>query len=176
VKKALAISDYTYATATELVAALAKRRVSSVELTQAAIVRIERYDDKINAVCVRDFDRSLVAARGADERRRRGEATPLLGIPMTVKESFNVAGLPTTWGIPHFKGFMATEDALAVARVRSAGAVLLGKTNIPLGLGDLQSYNSIYGTTNNPWDLKRTPGDRLAVRQRLWPRVTVPCR
>jgi amidase len=157
-ENALAVSDYTYATATELVAALAERRISSVELTQAAIGRIERYDDKINAVCVRDFDRSLVAARAADERRRRGETAPLLGIPMTVKESFNVAGLPTTWGIPLLKDFRPTEDALAVARVRSAGAVLLGKTNIPLGLGDLQSYNSIYGTTNNPWDLERTPG------------------
>jgi amidase len=167
VKKALAVSDYTYATATELTVALAERRASSVELTQAAIARIQRYDDKINAVCVRDFDRSLVAARAADERRGRGETAPLLGIPMTVKESFNVAGLPTTWGIPPFKDFRAMEDALAVARVKSAGAVVLGKTNVPLGLGDLQSYNSIYGTTNNPWDLKRTPGGHLAVRQRL---------
>lgn len=157
-EEAMAVSDYNYATATELVVALAERQVSSVELTQAAIGRIKRYDDEINAVCVRDFDRALTAARAADEHWARAETAPLLGVPMTVKESFNVAGLPTTWGIPPFKDLRSTEDALAVARVKSAGAVVLGKTNIPLGLGDLQSYNSIYGTTNNPWDLKRTPG------------------
>lgn len=154
----MALSDFTYATATELLAGMAKRQVSSVELTQTAIARIERYDPKLNAVCVRDFERALMAARDADEARARGETRPLLGIPMTIKESFNIAGLPTTWGIPPFKDFKAKEDALAVTRVKSAGAVVLGKTNVPLALGDLQSYNSIYGTTNNPWDLSRTPG------------------
>jgi amidase len=80
-----------------------------------------------------------------------GERRPLLGIPITVKESFNVAGLPT-------KDFVPAEDALAVTRVKAAGAVVLGKTNVPVGLGDFQSYNGIYGTTGNPWDLGRTPG------------------
>jgi amidase len=83
---------------------------------------------------------------------------PLLGIPLTVKESFNVAGLPTTWGIPAQKDFRPPEDALAISRVKDAGGVILGKTNVPLGLGDWQSYNDIYGTTNNPYDLGRTPG------------------
>ena len=77
---------------------------------------------------------------------------------MTVKKSFNVAGLPTTWGFPAQKDFIPPEDALAISRVKAAGAVLLGKTNVPLGLGDWQSYNDIYGTTNNPYDLGRTPG------------------
>ena len=77
---------------------------------------------------------------------------------MTVKESYNVAGLPTTWGIPAQKDFMPTEDALSISRVKDAGGVILGKTNVPLGLGDWQSYNEIYGTTNNPFDLGRTPG------------------
>ena len=71
---------------------------------------------------------------------------------MVVKESFNVAGLPTTWGIPTFKDWTPKEDAVAVTRLKSAGAVVLGKTNVPLVLGDWQSYNDIYGTTNNPWD------------------------
>ena len=137
---------------------MAKRQVSSIELTQGAISRIERFDRTLNAVCVRDFERALVAARDADGARARGDCRPLLGIPMTIKESLNIAGLPTTWGIPLFKDFKAKEDALAVARVKSAGAVVLGKTNVPTALGDLQSYNSIYGTTNNPWDLSRTPG------------------
>jgi amidase len=112
----------------------------------------------LNAVCVPDFDRALAAAGKADAARTRGEARPLLGVPMTVKESFHVAGLPTTWGIPEFKDFIADTDALAVARVKAAGAVVLGKTNVPLGLGDLQSYNAIYGTTRNPWSPDRTPG------------------
>ena len=77
---------------------------------------------------------------------------------MTIKESFNIAGLPTTWGIPRFKDFTPTQDAVAVVRLKAAGALILGKTNVPLELGDWQSYNEIYGTTNNPWDLARTPG------------------
>ena len=151
-------SDFAYLSATELVGALAAGQVSAVELTQAAIARIERYDGTINAVCVSDFDRALAAAGAADAARAEGDARPLLGVPMTVKESYNVAGLPTTWGIPQFRDFMPSEDAVAVARVKSAGAVVLGKTNVPFGLGDLQSYNDIYGMTRNPWDPERTPG------------------
>jgi amidase len=148
----------TYRSATELVEAMARGEVSAVELAQEAIARIERYDPTLNAVCVPDFDRALEAARVADAARARGEARPLLGVPMTVKESYNVAGLPTTWGIPEFKDFVPDADALAVERVKAAGAVVLGKTNVPLVLGDLQSYNEIYGTTRNPWDPERTPG------------------
>jgi amidase len=91
--------------------------VSAVELAEAAIARIERHDGALNAVCVRDFDRALDAARDADAARARGEQRPLLGIPMTVKESFHVSGLPTTWGIPEFAGFVPDTDALAVQRV-----------------------------------------------------------
>lgn len=106
----------------------------------------------------RDFDRARDAAKAADAALARGGTGPLLGVPMTVKESFNVAGLPTTWGIPQAQGFRARDDALIVARVRGAGAVILGKTNVPLVLGDWQSYNEIHGVTRNPWDLERTPG------------------
>ncbi|RZN32471.1 amidase [Bradyrhizobium sp. Leo121] len=154
----MAKSQWSFKTAVEISAALAAKQVSAVELTQDAIGRIERHDAKINAVCVRDFDRALSAARAADAALARGEQKPLLGIPITVKESYNIAGLPTTWGIPEQKNFTPTEDALSVARVKDAGAVILGKTNVPLALGDWQSYNDIYGTTNNPYDLGRTPG------------------
>ena len=154
----MAKSQWSFKTAVELSAALAARQVSAVELAQDAIDRIERHDDKINAVCVRDFERGLAAARAADAALARGETRPLLGIPMTVKESYNVAGLPTTWGVPAQKNFMPAEDALSVSRVKDAGGVILGKTNVPLSLGDWQSYNEIYGTTNNPYDLGRTPG------------------
>ena len=154
----MAKSQWSFRTATELGAALRKREVSAVELAQDAIGRIERHDAKINAVCVRDFDRALNAARAADAARASGDERPMLGIPLTVKESYNVVGLPTTWGIPQQKNFRPAEDALAISRVKDAGLVILGKTNVPLGLGDWQSYNEIYGTTNNPYDLTRTPG------------------
>jgi len=154
----LAKSQWSFKTATELSAALAAKKVSAVELAQDAIDRIERHDGKINAVCVRDFARGLDAARAADAGRARGETGPLLGIPLTVKESYNVAGLPTTWGFPAQKDFRPSEDALSISRVKGAGGVILGKTNVPIGLGDWQSYNEIYGTTNNPYDLGRTPG------------------
>jgi amidase len=154
----LAKSEWSFATAVECSAALKARKVSAVELAQDAIGRIERHEAKINAVCVRDFARGLDAARAADAALARGETRPLLGLPMTVKESYNVAGLPTTWGFPAQKDFHPPEDALAISRVKDAGGVILGKTNVPAGLADWQSYNDIYGTTNNPYDLGRTPG------------------
>ena len=154
----MAKSQWSFETAIGLSRALAKKEVSALELAEHAIQRIERHDAKINAVCVRDFERAREAARAADAARARGENRPLLGIPLTVKESYNVAGLPTTWGIPAQKDFHPKEDALAIVRVKDAGGVILGKTNVPLGLGDWQSYNEIYGTTNNPYDLGRTPG------------------
>jgi amidase len=147
-----------YSSAGELVAMLAARQVSAVELLQHAIARIEKLDPSINAVVVRDFDRAQSAAVAADAALARGERAPLLGIPMTVKEAYNVAGLPTTWGMPMFKGWTPKEDSLAVARLKAAGAIIIGKTNVPFALSDWQSYNEIYGTTNNPWDLSRTPG------------------
>jgi amidase len=154
----LAKSQWSFATAAELSAALKARKVSAVELAQDVIGRIERHDAKVNAVCVRDFTRGLEAARAADVALARGESKPLLGLPMTVKESYNVGGLPTTWGFPAQKDFTPPEDALSISRVKAAGGVILGKTNVPLALGDWQSYNDIYGITNNPFDLTRTPG------------------
>ena len=154
----VADSEFDHRSATELLDDLAAKRVSAVELTRRAIDRIERHDGELNAVCVRDFDRALDAARDADAARGRGEGGVLCGVPMTVKESFHVAGLPSTWGFPEFADFRPERDSVAVERVRAAGAVVLGVTNVPLALGDLQSYNDIYGTTNNPWDVARGPG------------------
>lgn len=150
--------EWSFQTAEELAAALRAGEVTSVELTDEAIARIERDDKVINAICVPDFDRARAAARGADQARARGEDRPLLGIPVTVKESYNVAGLPTTWGMPQHRDFVPAEDAVQVSRIKAAGAVVLGKTNVPLGLQDIQSFNEIYGTTNNPWDHGRTSG------------------
>ncbi|MFJ6215477.1 amidase [Streptomyces sp. NPDC092296] len=150
--------EWNFQTAEELATALRAGEVTSAELTDAAIARIERDDKAINAICTPDFDRARAAARGADRARARGEDRPLLGIPVTVKESYDIAGLPTTWGMPPYRNYMPAEDAVQVSRLKAAGAVVLGKTNVPLGLQDLQSFNAIYGTTNNPWDHSRTPG------------------
>ncbi|MEA2868396.1 MAG: amidase [Bradyrhizobium sp.] len=135
----MAKSHWSFKTATQLSEALAAKKVSAVELAQDAIGRIERHDSKINAVCVRDFARGLDAAHAADAALARGEAKPLLGIPLTVKESYNVGGLPTTWGFPAQKDFTPREDAMSISRVKAAGGVILGKTNVPIGLGDWQS-------------------------------------
>lgn len=150
--------EWDFQSAEELSVALRAGAVSSVELTEAAIARIEREDKAINAICVPDFDRARDAARRADEARARGEDRPLLGIPVTVKECYNIAGMPTTWGMPAHRDYVPAEDALQVSRLEAAGAVVLGKTNVPLGLQDIQSFNEIYGTTNNPWDHGRTSG------------------
>lgn len=147
-----------YWSARDLIAALRARRVSAIELLEHAVARIEAHDAKLNAVVVRDFDRARKEAIAADAALARGDRRPLLGLPITVKESFDVAGLPTTWGIPGTSGLRIDEDAVAVSRLKAAGAVVIGKTNVPVMLADWQSYNPVYGVTNNPWDLTRTPG------------------
>jgi amidase len=145
-------------TATELIASLRKKSFSAQELTAASIARIEALDPKINAVVVRDFERARTEARMADEALARGDTRPLLGVPMTVKESYDLRGHPTTWGFEEHREHRAREDALAVQRLKAAGAVVLGKTNVPPALADWQSVNPIYGRTNNPYDLTRSPG------------------
>jgi amidase len=153
------VTDLSTAGARRLVQALADREVGALELCNAAIDRIEAGDHDIHAVVVRDFDRAREQARAADAAIARGERRPLLGVPMTVKESFNVAGLRTTWGFEFARDLPpATEDAVAVARLKAAGAVLLGKTNCALALADWQTANPVYGRTAHPLDLSRTPG------------------
>src|SRR5262245_49851205 len=147
-----------FATATELLAALRAERVTSRELTDLYIRRIERYDGRLNAVVARDFERARHQAGAADRAAARGEGGALLGRPMPIKESFTVTGLRTTCGVPEWREFVSQHDAPAVERTRTAGAVLLGKTNVPPMLADWQSANPIHGRANNPWDLGRTPG------------------
>lgn len=147
-----------YQSATELASALTNKQISSVELVESSIARIESLDNKINAVVVRDFDRARKAAIAANKDIARGKRLPLLGLPMTVKESFNVAGLPTSWGNPLFKNWQPDSSALIIERLQKAGAIIIGKTNVSFMLSDWQSYNEVYGTSNNPWNLKLTPG------------------
>ena len=148
-----------YSSATELAVAIKTKEVSSRELTDLYIDRVERYDGDINAVVVRDFERGRKAADAADAALAKGQDLgPLHGVPMTIKEAYDIEGLPTTWGNPEFRENIANSDADSVTRLKQAGAVFFGKTNVPLSLADFQSFNEVYGTTNNPWDLTRTPG------------------
>jgi amidase len=148
-----------FETATTLLERLRARKIGSRELLEYFIQRIERYDGAVNAVIVRDFERARARADEADRAISRGRPLgPLHGLPMTIKESFHFAGTPTTFGFPEFRGNMAVSNAVVVDRLLAAGAVIFGKTNVPPALMDGQSWNEIYGRTNNPWDLSRTPG------------------
>jgi amidase len=147
-----------YWTAVQQIEALRNQSISAVELLDYSIERIERVDRQLNAVVVRDFERARATARAADAALKASDPRPLLGVPITIKESFNVAGLPTTWGFPEAREFVPADDAVAVQRLKAAGAIIIGKTNIPTGISDWQSFNTIYGTTNNPWDKSRSPG------------------
>ncbi|MBD3730188.1 MAG: amidase, partial [Sphingomonadales bacterium] len=140
-----------------LAALIRNGALSPLEAVEAAIARIEALDGPINAVVVRDFDRARETARAMD-RQHAAPGQPLFGVPMTVKESFDIAGLPSCWGLPEFAGQVAQRDARIVTRLKRAGAVILGKTNIPPHLADLQSDNPVYGRTSNPHDLSRVSG------------------
>ena len=152
-------STLGFKSGTELAAMIRGKQIGSAELTRYFIERIERFDGKLNAIVVRDFAAALAAADAADSALARGELMgPLHGLPMTIKESYDIAGLPTTWGLPDWKDNIASQDSETVRRFKANGAHFMGKTNVPLMLGDFQSYNDIYGTTNNPWDVTRGPG------------------
>src|SRR2546425_7039574 len=147
-----------FTTAGDMLRAVAGRQVSAVELLALHVVRIARYDGTLNAIVTRDFERARRQAEAADTARARGEEGPLLGLPMTLKESINVTGLRTTVGVPEWSRFVSDHDAPATTRVRKAGAVVVGKTNVPPVLADWQADNPIFGRTVNPWDPARTPG------------------
>ena len=150
------MADIAFASAKRQAALIRQRKLGCLELLDHYIARIERLDGALNAVVVRDFERARKRARALD--RRSDSAGPLHGVPMTVKESFDVAGLPSTWGFPEYRENVARADALAVERLQAAGVVVFGKTNVPRALADWQSYNAVYGATSNPWNTAHTPG------------------
>ena len=151
--------ELNFASALAAAEAIRSKRVSSVELTRHVFERIDRYNSSLNAFCFQMREEALAQARRADETLARGELHGAFhGVPIHVKESFGVAGQPCTWGIPALKDSKAPRNAEAVDRLIGAGAVLIGGTNVPLNLHDWQSHNAIYGTTNNPYDVKRSPG------------------
>ncbi len=145
--------------ARDLARLLRARKISATELLDLCLDQYMKHNDKLNAVVVTDIDRARKAAREADKRLAKNRpAGPFDGLPMTIKESFDWRGTPSTWGDPRFRDNIAKDDAVAVTRMAKAGANIYGKTNVPLMLADWQSYNEVYGTTNNPWDVSRSPG------------------
>jgi amidase len=154
------MTDPLYRGATELLEDLANRRVSARELLDAAHARHEAVHSRLNAVVALDMERARAEATSIDEARARDTPLgPLAGLPMTVKDSFDVAGMPAVCGVPALLDRPKDcPDADVVASVRRAGAVVWGKTNVPIMLSDFQTYNDVYGTTNNPHDTSRTPG------------------
>jgi amidase len=149
-----------FQSATDAAQAVGRKELSSRELTEMLHARIEAVNPALNAVAELRREAALREAAAADEVTARGDATgPLHGVPMTIKDSFNVAGLHTTWGNPAFKDFVADSDATVARRLKRAGAIIVGKTNVAFMLGDFgQTANELYSVTNNPWDTTRTPG------------------
>ncbi len=153
------MDNIAFRPATELARLIRNRRISSRELLEIYLARIDRFDKQINAVVTLDAEAARRQALRADERQARGEALgPLHGVPVTIKDGFETAGLRTTSGAPIYKDHIPRDNAAAVQRYVDAGAVIMGKTNVPLFCADSQSFNALFGTTNNPWDLTRTPG------------------
>lgn len=154
-----ASTDLDFASALAAARAIRRRKISSAELTKHVLARIERHNPRINAIVTLNAEAALARARAADEALAHGDwLGPFHGVPCTLKDTFETAGMRTTAGAPDLAAYLPEHDAPVVARLRAAGAVLLGKTNVPLMAGDWQAYNDIFGTTNNPWDLTRTPG------------------
>jgi amidase len=147
-----------FRSATDAAQAVRRKELSSRELTEMLLARIEAVNPALNAVVELRREAALQEALAADEATARGDvAGPLQGVPVTIKDAFNVAGLHTTWGNPAFKDFVADRDATVVRRLRRAGAIIVGKTNVAFMLGDFgQTANELYGVTNNPWDTMRT--------------------
>jgi amidase len=148
-----------FRSAADLARLIQRREISALELLEHFEARVEQHNPAVNAVVATDFDGARAAARAADAALARGESLgPLHGLPMTIKDAYEVAGLRSTGGAPELADHVPTRHADAVARIEQAGGIIFGKTNVPYLSGDLQSFNAVYGTTNNPWDLACGPG------------------
>ena len=151
--------ELTFASLTQVAKAIRDGKITSLELTEHIIRRIERHNPALNAIVTFTKAEATSQAKAADEVLARGETLGLLhGVPITIKDCFEVKGVRTTAGAKKLSDHLPEEDAATVSRLREAGAVILGKTNVPIYAGDWQSYNEVFGTTNNPWNLETTPG------------------
>jgi amidase len=155
-------------------AAIRSGKLSVAEAVDAAIVRVGNYDSTIDALAVPNFEAAYAEAKAMDRTPRRQDQ-PLYGVPMTIKESFDVAGLPTTFGQEQYRDTVAPRDALLVKRLKAAGAVIIGKTNVPVDLTDWQSFNPVYGRTSNPHDPSRSPGGSSGGSAAAVASGMVPC-
>ena len=145
--------------AVELAQKIAKGELKALEVVEAFIERIEKVNPSINAVVVPMFDQALTLANEADKKQGRKESlAPLHGVPITIKDQFDIKGLPTTYGVMRFKEHGCAKNGQMVEALLAAGAIILGKTNVPQTLGVIETDNAIWGRTNNPWDLTRTAG------------------
>jgi amidase len=145
--------------ATGLIKAIKSKKFSATELLMGFIERHNRLNTKINAVVATDFEGALKRAQQADEALSCGETWgPLHGLPMTIKDNIEVVGMPTAYGAPRFSRYIPDKNADVVQSLLDAGAIIFGKTNLPLFGMDTQSFNNVYGQTNNPWDVSQTPG------------------
>ncbi len=152
-------ADLTALSASEIAQRIRDRELTAQEVVAAYIQRIEKVNPDLNAVVVPLFQQARAEAIAADAKQARGETLgPLHGVPITIKECFDVKGTPATLGLPHRAQHKATEDSPLVARLRQAGAIVLGKTNVPQLLLYLESDNPLYGRANNPWNRERSPG------------------
>ncbi|MRR15323.1 MAG: amidase [Deltaproteobacteria bacterium] len=151
--------DPNFGTATQALKAIRAGAISSRELTRHVFTRIHKHNEKINAFITLNEEQALRQARRADAARAAGKSWgPLHGLPIVIKDQFRTAGLRTTCGFPQLADYVPETNAVAVQKLLDAGAIILGKTNTPIGAGDIQTYNKVAGTTNNPWDLTRTSG------------------
>jgi amidase len=152
------MTDWIRASAAQIARGIGAREVSSEEVVRACLERIEAVNPKLNAVVQTTGDAALARARAADAALARGDVWgPLHGVPMTIKDSLATAGVVTAAGTPGLADHVPERDATVVARLRAAGAILLGKTNVPEVTLRFITDNHVYGRTNNPWDLERTP-------------------
>lgn len=151
--------DLHFKSASALGRMIQRGEVSSRELLEHFIARVEFYNPRINAVVAKDLERARKLAQAADEAQARGEILgPLHGLPMTIKDAYEVEGIVSTGGAPEWKNHVPKRSATAIERIQGAGGIVFGKTNVPFMSGDLQTYNDVYGTTNNPWNLACGPG------------------
>ena len=157
-----AVIDPLRVSAVQLAAAMRRGAISPTAVLEAHIARIEQVNPGLNALVAQRFDAARDEARAAEARIAQASPgdtlPPLLGVPCTIKELYGVTGLPNTGGLVSRRFAVAEHDAEAVRRLRAAGAIVLGVSNVPEGGMWMETYNNVYGRTNNPWDVRRTSG------------------
>ena len=154
-----AVTDIAFSSAKRLASMIRRRRIGCLELLDHYLARVDNFNPRLNAIVETAIPAARDRARDADRALAKGESWgPLHGVPITVKDSFDVEGMPTTWGVPEFRDCVATANAVSVDRLLAAGAVLFGKTNVPIWLADAQAFNAIHGRTVSPWNADLTPG------------------